>query len=222
MSENRRAVVLLSGGLDSAVVLGLAVREGYRCHALTINYGQRHAVEIQAARVVARSLKAVEHRAVRVDLRMLVLGESALTTTDAPLPAGRTRAEMAADDSPCTYVPARNTVFLGVALSWAEALGARDLFLGSNAHDQAGYPDCRPGFLRAFEDLACLGTHAGQEGGRFHVHAPLAGLAKPEIIRLAGELGIDPGMTWSCYDPVPDSPPRPCGVCDACVLRGGA
>lgn len=221
MSETRRAVVLLSGGLDSAVVLRLAQDEGYRCHALTIDYGQRHAVEIQAARVVARSLGAVEHRVVRVDLRMLVLGESALTTHDAPLPSGRTRAEIARDEAPCTYVPGRNTVFLAVALAWAESLGASTLFLGCSAPDQAGYPDCRPGFLRAFEYLAALATRAGSGGGRFSVQAPLLPLDKPAIRRLAATLGIDPGMTWSCYDPIPDSPPRPCGVCDACVLRGG-
>lgn len=221
MSETRRAVVLLSGGLDSAVVLGLAHREGYHCHALTIDYGQRHSVEIQAARVLARALKTVEHRVVRVDLRMLVLGESGLTTSNAPIPSGRTPEEMAAGGIPSTYVPARNTVFLAVALSWAEALGARDLFVGCNAQDHAGYPDCQPGFLRRFEGLASLGTRAGSEGGRFHVHAPLSALAKPAILQLASDLGIDPGMCWSCYDPIPDSPPRPCGVCDACILRGG-
>lgn len=209
----RRAVVLLSGGLDSATALAVARRDGFACHALTIAYGQRHAVELAAARRVAAALGVVEHRQMTLDLR--ALGGSALTA-DIAVPTDRSAGEMTAG-IPVTYVPARNTIFLALALGYAEVIGAFDLFVGVNAVDYSGYPDCRPEFVRAFEALANLATKAGVEGGRFHVHAPLIDLSKADIIRLGMSLGIDYALTHSCYAPAADG--RACGRCDSCQIR---
>jgi 7-cyano-7-deazaguanine synthase len=212
--EAKPAIVLLSGGLDSATALAVARRDGFRCHALTVAYGQRHAVELEAARRVAAALGAAEHRVVPLDLR--AFGGSALTA-DLPVPQGRSAAEMSAG-IPITYVPARNTVFLSLALAWAEVLGSFDIYVGVNARDYSGYPDCRPEFVQAFEHLANLGTKAGVEGrGRFRVHAPLIHLPKSEIIRLGVSLGVDYGLTHSCYGPAADG--AACGRCDSCLLR---
>jgi 7-cyano-7-deazaguanine synthase len=201
-----RAVILLSGGLDSATVLAIARSEGRVCHAISFVYGQRHQIELAAARRVATALGTAEHVVYPLDLR--VFGGSALTADiDVPKDAAD------APGIPITYVPARNTVLLALALSWAEALGARDLFLGVNVLDASGYPDCRPAFVRAFEALANVATRAGG----FHVHAPLIEMTKAEIIRAGLALGVDYGITHSCYDPAPDG--RACGHCDSCVLR---
>jgi 7-cyano-7-deazaguanine synthase len=208
----RRAVVLLSGGLDSATVLALAGADGFEAHALSFRYGQRHAVELEAAAEVARALGAVEHRVAEVDLRWI--GGSALTA-DIAVPKDRPAEAMGAD-IPVTYVPARNALFLCHALAWAEVLGARDLFAGMNALDYSGYPDCRPEFLRAFEAMACLGTRAGALGAKWQIHAPLIAMSKAEIIRAGAALGVDYALTHSCYDPVGR---LACGRCDSCVLR---
>lgn len=208
-----RAVVLLSGGLDSATCLAWARQRGFDCATLAIDYGQRHRIELEAAARVAEALGSREHRVVRVDLA--AIGGSALTA-DIPVPRGRDVAAMAAE-IPVTYVPARNSVFLSIALGLAETLGSTDLVAGMNAIDYSGYPDCRPGFLRAFEALAALATRAGAEGARFTVHAPLMELDKAGIIRLGTSLGVDYAMTHSCYDPAPDG--RACGACDSCRLR---
>jgi 7-cyano-7-deazaguanine synthase len=215
MAQNSKpAVVLLSGGLDSATVLAVARRDGFRCHALSISYGQRHAVELDSARRMAGVLGAVEHRVVGVDLRQI--GGSALTD-DIAVPRDRAAEEMA-HGIPITYVPARNTVFLALALGYAEVLGSFDIFLGVNAIDYSGYPDCRPEFVTAFERLANLATRAGVEGrGSFRIHVPLVQLSKAEIIRLGQSLGVDYGLTHSCYDPAPDG--AACGHCDSCLLR---
>jgi 7-cyano-7-deazaguanine synthase len=212
-SEKKAAVVLLSGGLDSATALAVAQRDGFRCYALSIAYGQRHAVELQAAERVAAALGAVEHRVMHLDLR--AFGGSALTA-DIPVPTGRSEQEMASS-IPITYVPARNTVFLSLALAYAEVTKAFDIYLGINAIDYSGYPDCRPEFVKAFEGLANLATKAGVEGGRFSIHAPLVHLTKADIIRLGASLGVDYGLTHSCYDPAPEG--LACGGCDSCVLR---
>jgi 7-cyano-7-deazaguanine synthase len=213
-NDVRPAVVLLSGGLDSATALAVARSEGFRCHALSIAYGQRHAAELEAARRVAEALGAAEHRVVGIDLR--AIGGSALTA-DLAVPKDRSAEEMSGG-IPVTYVPARNTFFLALALGWAEVLGSFDLFLGVNALDYSGYPDCRPEFVTAFEGLANLATKAGVEGkGRFRVHAPLVRLSKAEIIRLGTSLGVDYSLTHSCYDPAPDG--AACGRCDSCLLR---
>jgi 7-cyano-7-deazaguanine synthase len=210
----QRAVVLLSGGMDSATALAVARREGNACHALTVAYGQRHAVELEAARRVAAALGAVEQRVIRVDLRSF--GGSALTA-DVDLPRDRPLDEMAAG-IPVTYVPARNTIFLSLALAWAEVLECFDIFLGVNVLDYSGYPDCRPEFVEAFEELANKATRAGVEGrGRFRVHTPLIRMSKAEIIRLGVSLGVDYGLTHTCYDPGADG--GACGHCDACLLR---
>src|SRR3989440_10808267 len=209
----RRAVVLLSGGLDSATALAVARRDGFVCHALTIAYGQRHAIELAAARRVAEALGAVEHRVMTLDLR--AFGGSALTD-DLPVPRDRPEEEMSAG-IPSTYVPARNTIFLSLALGWAEVLGSFDIFMGVNAIDYSGYPDCRPEFVAAFERLANLATKAGVEGkGTFRIHAPLVQLSKAEIIRLGQSLGVDYSPAHSCYDPAPDG--AACGHCDPCRL----
>ncbi len=208
------AVVLLSGGLDSATALAVARRDGFRCHALSFAYGQRHAAELDAARRVAAALGAAEHRVVPIDLR--AFGGSALTA-DIDVPKDRP-ADAMAHGIPVTYVPARNTVFLAFALGWAEVLGAFDIYLGVNAVDYSGYPDCRPEFVEAFERLANLATKAGVEGvGQFRVRAPLIRLTKAEIIGLGASLGVDYGLTHSCYDPTPDG--AACGRCDSCLLR---
>jgi 7-cyano-7-deazaguanine synthase len=213
----RSAVVLLSGGLDSATVLAIARAEGYEAYALSFDYGQRHAVELEAAARVAEALGAREHRIATVDLRWI--GGSALTS-GVEVPKDRSAAAMGGD-IPITYVPARNALFLTLALGWAETLGARDLFAGMNALDYSGYPDCRPEFLRAFEAMANLGTKAGVEGRGFAIHAPLIQLSKADIIRRGVALGVDYGLTHSCYDPSLDaaSAALACGRCDSCVLR---
>jgi 7-cyano-7-deazaguanine synthase len=205
------AVVLLSGGLDSTTCLAVARSRGFDVHALTVKYGQLHQVELDAASRVASALGAKEHRVVAVDLAPLA--SSALTTSSIAVPKDRPLDEIGAPgDVPSTYVPARNTVLMSLALAWAESLGARDIFLGVNVLDASGYPDCRPAFVHAFEALAQVATR----GGGFHVHAPLIELTKAQIIELGRSLGVDYAITHSCYDPVGD---RACGRCDACVLR---
>ena len=206
-----RAVVLLSGGLDSYTAAAIAKRQRFTLFALTIHYGQRHAREIEAARAVARALGIERHLEMDLDLR--AIGGSSLTTDEA-VPRGR---EPDAPGIPSTYVPARNTIFLSLALGWAEVLGAHDVVIGVNALDYSGYPDCRPEFVAAFERVANLGTRAGVEGARFRIHTPLISLGKADIIRRGTELGLDYGLTHSCYDPQADG--RPCGACDSCRLR---
>jgi 7-cyano-7-deazaguanine synthase len=196
-SAPRRAVVLTSGGLDSTTTLAIARAQGFDCYALTVDYGQRHQVEIEAARRVAQELRVREHAVIAINLRRF--GGSALTT-DVALPTGR--APEAMTDIPATYVPARNTVFLSLALAWAETLAAEDIFIGVTAIDSSGYPDCRPEYIDAFASLANLATKAGVEGrSRFTIHTPLIRLSKAEIVRRTHELGVDLGLTWSCYDP---------------------
>jgi 7-cyano-7-deazaguanine synthase len=202
------AVVLLSGGLDSMVVAGIARERGYSVLALTVDYGQRHRIELEAAARIAAEL-AEDHAVVKIDLTRF--GGSALTA-DIDVPKSGVR-----ETIPVTYVPARNTVFLSLALAWAEAAGARDLFIGVNALDYSGYPDCRPDFIEAFEKLANVATKAGVEGGAFKIHAPLQSMTKADIAREAARLGLDAGMSHSCYDPAPDG--AHCGLCDACRLR---
>jgi 7-cyano-7-deazaguanine synthase len=206
-----RAVVLLSGGLDSYTAAAIARTERFSLYALTINYGQRHAREVEAARAVGRALGVERHLELDVDLR--AIGGSSLTS-DAAVPRDR---DLQGADIPSTYVPARNTIFLSLALGWAEVLGAHDIVIGVNALDYSGYPDCRPEFIAAFERLADLATRAGVEGARFRVHAPLLALGKADIIRRGLELGLDYGLTHSCYDPRPGG--GPCGACDSCILR---
>jgi len=206
-----RAIVLLSGGLDSYTAAAIAKSEGFSLCALTIQYGQRHAREIEAARIVARALDVERRLELPIDLRSI--GGSALTS-DISVPRDR---DLASTEIPSTYVPARNTVFLSLALAWAESLDARDIVMGVNALDYSGYPDCRPEFIAAFESLAALATRAGVEGAKFRVHTPLITMTKADIIRRGLALGLDYGMTHSCYDPPPDG--RPCGRCDSCALR---
>lgn len=214
MNAGKAAVCLLSGGLDSSTCLAYARREGYECYALSFDYGQRHGIELDAARRVAKALGATRHVVMPIDLR--VFGGSALTG-DIEVPKGRSEEEMA-HGIPITYVPARNTIFLSFALAWAETLAAADIFIGVNAIDYSGYPDCRPEFIAAFERLATLATKAGVEGRtRVRIHTPLLKLSKAEIVKLADELHIDFGLTHSCYDP--DSRGRSCGQCDSCLLR---
>lgn len=209
-----KAVCLLSGGLDSTTCLAVARKEGYACYALSFDYGQRHRFELEAAARVAKVLGAVEHRVLRVDLR--ALGGSALTDAIA-VPKHRDVSEMG-EGIPVTYVPARNTVFLAMALGYAEVLGAEHIFIGVNAIDYSGYPDCRPEFIAAFERMANLATKAGVEGTmRVRIETPLLHLTKPEIVRLAAGLGVDFSLTSSCYDP--EEGGRPCGGCDSCLLR---
>ena len=211
MSNTERAVVLLSGGLDSATAAAIARRDGFEVHALSVDYGQRHAIELDAARRVARDLGVAEHRVVRVDLR--AIGGSALTD-DIAVPKNE---DPAAERIPPTYVPARNTLLLSLALGFAEVVGAFDVFIGVNALDYSGYPDCRPEFIRAFEKLANVATKAGTTGGAFSIHAPLIDLSKADIIRLGTSLGVNYASTTSCYDP--DAAGRACGECDSCQLR---
>lgn len=209
-----RAVVLLSGGLDSATALAVALQEGYDVFALSVDYGQRHKVELVRAAEIAQQMRLSEHRTVQLDLR--AIGGSALTA-EITVPKDRSEAAIG-HGVPVTYVPARNTILLGLALGYAETVGAFDLFIGANVLDYSGYPDCRPEFLTAFENLANLATKAGTEGtGRFRVHAPLLKLTKAEIIRLGTTLGVDYSKTLSCYDP--DTTGRACGHCDSCQLR---
>ena len=209
-----RAVVLLSGGMDSATCLAVAVHDGFEAHALTVRYGQRHGVEVDRARLIAKGLGAAAHRILEVDLASP--GASSLTDPALDVPRATTHDEIGST-IPSTYVPARNTVLLAVALSWAEALGAHDLFLGVNAVDYSGYPDCRGEFLEAFERLANVATRSGVEGRPFRIHAPLLTLSKAAIVLRAAELGVDLSVTVSCYDPSPQG--VPCGACDACRLR---
>ena len=203
------AVILLSGGLDSTTVAAMARAAGFRLLALTIDYNQRHRIELEHAAAVASAMGAERHVVLPLDLR--AFGGSALTA-DIAVPKGGV-----APGIPVTYVPARNTVFLSLALAWAEAAGASDLFIGVNALDYSGYPDCRPAFIRAFEDLAATATRAGDEGRRFTIHTPLIDMSKADIVREAALLNVDLGATWSCYDPTPEG--LHCGLCDSCRLR---
>lgn len=209
MTDSPKAVVLVSGGLDSATVLAMARHQGYACHALSFDYGQRHALELEAARRVARSLGAVQHRLVPLDIGWM--GGSALTDPSIPVPLAPSAG------IPLTYVPARNTIFLAIALGWAEVLVARAIFIGANAVDYSGYPDCRPAYIQAFAHLANLATRAGVEGRGFDIHAPLISLTKAEIIQAGLRLGVDYSLTLSCYRP--DASGRACGQCDSCRLR---
>lgn len=208
-AAGRRAVVLVSGGLDSTTVLALARRDGYACHTLSFDYGQRHRAELHAAARVSAACGDVEHKVVRLNLDSI--GGSALTDPAIAVP------EQSGEGIPVTYVPARNTVFLSIALGWAEVLGALDIFIGVNAVDYSGYPDCRPAFIAAFEELAAVATRAGVEGGRYRIHAPLIDMGKDAIVRLGAELGVDYSQTVSCYQPTGDG--LACGRCDACRLR---
>jgi 7-cyano-7-deazaguanine synthase len=209
----KRAVVLLSGGVDSTTTLAIAIAEGYEAYAFSFDYGQRHQIETEAARRVAKSLGAKEHRVAKIDLR--IFGGSALTD-NIDVPKQRSEKEIG-HGIPVTYVPARNTIFLAYALGWAEIIPASDIFIGVNAIDYSGYPDCRPEFIEAFETLANFGTKAGVEGRRFHIHTPVIKFSKAEIIRKAVELGVDLSLTHSCYDPTPEA--LACGECDSCLLR---
>ena len=206
---NKKAVVLLSGGLDSATCLAIARRMNYECHALSLDYGQRHRVELNAARRIAEALAAREHKCLTVDLRGI--GGSALTDDHIPLPNQPT------EGIPLTYVPARNTLLLALGVGWAEALEAGDLFIGVNAVDYSGYPDCRPAFIAAFQDVARLGTRSGVKGNPVRIHTPLIDLAKAEIIKEGLRLGVDYSMTVSCYQADEDG--RACGICDSCRIR---
>ena len=209
----KSAVVLLSGGIDSTTTLAIAITGGYEAYALSFDYGQRHQIETQAARRAADSFGVRKHRIAKIDLR--VFGGSALTG-DIDVPKQRSETEIA-NGIPVTYVPARNTIFLAYALGWAEVIQAADIFLGVNAIDYSGYPDCRPEFIEAFQTVANVGTKAGVEGRRFQIHTPLIKFSKAEIIRKAVELGVDLSLTHSCYDPSPDG--FACGECDSCLLR---
>lgn len=208
-----KAVVLLSGGLDSATVLAIARSEGFHCYALSFDYGQRHAVELEAARRLAVALGAAEHRIARIDLR--IFGGSALTA-DIDVPKHATAGPIG-QEIPITYVPARNTIFLSFALAWAEVLEASDIFIGVNALDYSGYPDCRPEYIEAFRKMANLATRAGVQGAALRIHTPLIQLTKAQIIQRGAALGVDFSLTTSCYDPSPDA--SACGACDSCLLR---
>ncbi len=208
-----KAVILLSGGLDSTTTLAIARSEGYDLYAISFNYGQRHRVELNAAKGVAEATGGCNHLIVDVNLRQI--GASALTS-EQEVPKGRSMEEMSAE-IPVTYVPARNTVFLSLALAWAEALEARDIFIGVNALDYSGYPDCRPEYIEAFTKTANLATRAGVQGKGFRIHTPLISMTKAQIIRKGLELGVDYSLTHSCYDPFPNG--KPCGRCDSCLLR---
>ena len=210
MTNSPAAIILLSGGLDSMVAGGIARAQGFRLFALTIDYNQRHRIELDAAARVAGMLGVERHVYMPLDLTRF--GGSALTDSAIAVPKGGVEPGI-----PVTYVPARNTIFLSIALGWAEAVGAHDLFIGVNALDYSGYPDCRPEFITAFETLANQATKAGVEGIGFRVHTPLSAMTKADIAREADRLGLDAGLSWSCYDPTPEG--RPCGVCDSCRLR---
>jgi len=213
ISPPKKAVCLLSGGLDSATCLALARRDGFACYALSFDYGQRHQIELEAAARVAQTLGAARHLVVKIDLRVF---EGSALTSDIAVPKGREPGAMA--DIPVTYVPARNTVFLSFALAWAEVLESSDIFIGVNALDYSGYPDCRPEYIQAYERMAHLATKAAVEGRtQLQIHTPLIRLSKAEIVKLGKDLGLDFSLTHSCYDP--DASGRPCGQCDSCVLR---
>jgi 7-cyano-7-deazaguanine synthase len=215
MSEKRKAVVLLSGGLDSATVLAIAKVEGFDCHALSFRYGQRHEHELTCATNVAKSIRCTQHVIAQIDLR--IFGGSALTS-DMAVPKDRATDEMASKEIPITYVPARNTIFLSFALAWAEILSSSDIFIGVNALDYSGYPDCRPEYIRAYEQMANLATRAGVEGKqKLKIHTPLINLSKKQIIRRGLDLGVDYSLTSTCYDPTTEG--LACGRCDACILR---
>ncbi|EAQ97237.1 7-cyano-7-deazaguanine synthase QueC [Congregibacter litoralis] len=209
MNSSKKAVVLVSGGLDSTTVLALAREQGYECYSLSFDYGQRHRAELFAAERVSKTLGDVEHKVVRLNLDSI--GGSALTDENIAVP------EEASEGIPVTYVPARNTVFLSIALGWAEVLGAQDIFIGVNAVDYSGYPDCRPAFIDAFQQLANVATQVGVEGGRYEIHTPLMDLGKDDIVKLGARLGVDYSQTVSCYQATDDG--LACGVCDACRLR---
>ncbi|MGO8950207.1 MAG: 7-cyano-7-deazaguanine synthase QueC [Ktedonobacterales bacterium] len=210
------AVVLLSGGLDSTTTLAIARHEGFAVYALSFRYGQRHQAELEAARRIASTFGVAEHVILDIDLR--TFGGSALTTDDISVPKDRQLAAMASGEIPVTYVPARNTIFLSFALAWAEVLRANDIFIGVNVQDSSGYPDCRPAFIRAYEQMAQLATKVGVEGsGQLRIHTPLIELSKAQIIQRGIELGVDYSLTLSCYDPSPAG--EACGHCDACLLR---
>ena len=209
----KKAVVLLSGGLDSTTCLGLALEAGFEAVCLSIDYGQRHSIELERARSVAQAHGVVDHRVVKVDLR--AIGGSALTA-DIAVPK-HDHVSLVSSTIPPTYVPARNTIFLGLALGLAEVIGSTDIFIGVNAVDYSGYPDCRPEFVRAFEQLATLATKAGVEGARFTIHAPLSGMTKADIVRAGTAAGVDFSLTHSCYDPSQEG--LACGRCDSCLLR---
>lgn len=217
----KKAVVLLSGGLDSMVCAGIAKAEGYDIAALTIDYNQRHRVEIEAAKTIAAHIGVERHVVLPLDLRSF--GGSALTSDDMDVPknALESHGDGEKGDIPITYVPARNLVFLSLTLAWAEAVGAVDIFIGVNALDYSGYPDCRPEFISAFQDIARLATKAGDEGANWHIHAPLQMMSKAQIAEQAEKLGLDPGMSWSCYDPQGNGQGgfMACGQCDSCLLR---
>jgi len=214
MSSQRKAVVLLSGGMDSATALAIAAREGFEPYALTFRYGQRHAIEVEAARRIAERAGVAAHRVIDIDLR--VFGGSALTA-DIPVPQGRPEGQIGRS-VPITYVPGRNTIFLAYAMAWAEVLGADDIFIGVNAIDYSGYPDCRGEYIEAFERMARLATRAGvEEHRRLTIHTPLIRMSKADIIRKGLELGVDYGLTMTCYDPSEIG--EACGRCDACMLR---
>jgi len=209
----KRAVVLFSGGLDSTTTLAIALAEGFEVFSLSFDYGQRHKLELKAALSLAQALGVKEHRVTKIDRDVF---QGSALTDEVVVPKSRSKSEIA-HGIPITYVPARNTIFLSYALAWAESLGAVDIFIGVNALDYSGYPDCRPEFIRAFAEMANLATKAGAEGSRFQIHAPLIKMSKAEIIREAVRLDIDFSLTHSCYDPAPDG--RACGLCDSCQLR---
>ena len=213
MTDQRKAVILLSGGLDSATVLAIARDEGYDCHALSFSYGQRHAVELQNAARVAQAMDVADHRVAHIDLRLF--GGSALTD-DIAVPKGNSIEDMG-KEIPVTYVPARNTIFLSYALAFAEVIGSTDIFIGVNALDYSGYPDCRPDYIKAFEHMGKLATRIGTTGNELRIHSPLIFMTKAEIVQRGTRLGVDYGLTLSCYDP--DEEGRACGQCDACLLR---
>ncbi|MCK5843435.1 MAG: 7-cyano-7-deazaguanine synthase QueC [Victivallales bacterium] len=208
----KKAVILLSGGLDSATALAIAKRDGFECHAMSFKYGQRHDIELRSAANVAQSIGAAEHITVEIDLAKW--GGSALTSDSIDVPK---KQNGMVESIPVTYVPARNTIFLSFAVGWAETLDAKDIFIGVNSVDYSGYPDCRPHFIASFAETARLGTRAADEGWRFEIHAPLQTLNKAEIITLGHSLGVDYSLTHSCYDPAPDG--AACGECDSCALR---
>ena len=211
---NKRAVVLVSGGLDSTTIMAIAKHEGYEIYALSFDYGQRHKLELEAAKAVADSFGAKKHLILRLDLD--AIGGSALTD-DIPVPHGRGLNEIGSGGIPITYVPARNTVFLSYALAWAEVLDATDILIGVNALDFSGYPDCRPEYIEAFQKMANLATKAGVEGNSVTIHTPIINMTKAQIIKKGVSLGVDYSMTHSCYNPAKDG--RPCGKCDSCLLR---
>lgn len=213
-NSGQRAVILLSGGLDSATCLAMAKSQGFVPYAISFRYGQRHGIELERAALVAAHLGALEH--IIIDIDLAKLGGSALTDRNIAVPKHQT-VEQIGSDIPLTYVPARNTVFLSYALAWAEVLESKDIFIGVNALDYSGYPDCRPEYIDAFEKMANLATKRGVEGNRLTIHSPLIHLTKAEIIKKGLALGVDYGLTISCYDPAPDG--TPCGRCDSCLLR---